>query len=57
MEVPSPQCGRAAEAIELFIRSASVLPRKPAVLVMDAAPDQSACEGRKVENLRKQADL
>lgn len=36
----SNECGRAATAVELFIRSASVLPKRPAVLLTDASPDQ-----------------
>ncbi|CAM9497882.1 unnamed protein product, partial [Laminaria digitata] len=43
MMVPDRACGPAAMSIELFIRSASVLPRHPAVLVMDATPDQDPC--------------
>lgn len=34
-------CERAAASVELFIRSSSVLPRRPAVLVMDAQADQA----------------
>lgn len=40
MEIANVPCAEAAAAIELFIRSATVLPRRPAVLVMDARPDQ-----------------
>lgn len=40
MMVASNQCGRAATGVELFIRSASVLPKRPAVLLTDASPDQ-----------------
>lgn len=40
MMLASNQCGRAATGVELFIRSASVLPKRPAVLLTDASPDQ-----------------
>lgn len=48
MEVSSSKCGSAASAIELFIRSATVLPRQPTVLVMDASPDTGPhfCDGK-----------
>lgn len=38
--VASLECGLAAKGVELFIRSASVLPKRPAVLLTDANPDQ-----------------
>lgn len=56
MEVSNAQCGRSAEAVEVFVRSASVLPRRPAVLVMDALPDQDMCGGEKLKNLLKSND-
>lgn len=40
MMLASNECGRAATGVELFIRSASVLPKRPAVLLTDASPDQ-----------------
>lgn len=40
MMLASNQCGRAATGVELFIRSASVLPKRPAVLLTDAYPHQ-----------------
>lgn len=40
MMVATNECGRAAAMIELFIRSASVLPKRPAVLLTDASPNQ-----------------
>lgn len=40
MMVAGNQCGRAATGVELFIRSASVLPKRPAVLLTDASPNQ-----------------
>eukprot|EP00752_Nemacystus_decipiens_P006893 g6191.t1 len=33
-------------AVELFVRSASVLPRRPAVLLTDASPDNKLCPAR-----------
>lgn len=39
LEIAGADCERAAGAVELFIRSSTVLPRRPAVLVMDAMPD------------------
>lgn len=44
---PLQTCDQPAGAIELFVRTASVLPRRPAVLVLNAAPDQDLCEGNK----------
>lgn len=38
--VTSNDCGRAATGVELFVRSASTLPKRPAVLLTDAFPDQ-----------------
>ncbi|CAM9238852.1 unnamed protein product, partial [Hapterophycus canaliculatus] len=40
MMVASNECGRASSMVELFIRSASVLPKRPAVLLTDASPNQ-----------------
>lgn len=40
MVATSYACGRAAAGVELFIRTASSLPRRPAVLLTDAFPDQ-----------------
>lgn len=44
LELTDYKCGPAAQAIELFVRSATVLPKRPAVLVMDAMPDQDMCD-------------
>lgn len=38
--VASHECGKAAAGIELFVRSATVLPKRPVVLLMDATPNQ-----------------
>lgn len=38
--VASNECGKAAAGIELFLRSATVLPKRPVVLLMDATPNQ-----------------
>lgn len=47
MMTPNRECGPAAASVELFLRQALVLPRRPAVLVMDATPDQDLCgDGR-----------
>ncbi|CAM9732485.1 unnamed protein product [Hapterophycus canaliculatus] len=54
MMVPGPS-GVAPPAVELFIRSASVLPRRPAVLLTDASPDNRGCLTR-AENLRLRND-
>ncbi|CAN0396711.1 unnamed protein product [Pylaiella littoralis] len=43
MVATSYACGRAAAGVELFIRTASSLPRRPAVLLTDAFPDQESC--------------
>lgn len=59
MMVAENQCGPAAEAVELFIRQAAVLPRRPAVLIMVASPDQDNCaEGQlgKVVNHNRKYD-
>lgn len=42
MEIAVAPCEKAAAAVELFIRSSLVLPRRPAVLLMDAQADQGA---------------
>eukprot|EP00903_Cladosiphon_okamuranus_P014125 g13127.t1 len=41
MEIATIPCKDAAAAVELFIRSSLVLPKRPAVLLMDAQADQS----------------
>lgn len=55
LEVPDRKCGSAAEAVELFVRSASVLPRRPAVLLMDASPDQNFCDNGHFPALAKRS--
>lgn len=42
MEIATLACEEAAAAVELFIRSSLVLPRRPAILVLDAQADQGA---------------
>lgn len=42
MEIATIPCEEAAAAVELFIRSSLVLPRRPAILVLDAQADQEA---------------
>lgn len=42
MEIATAHCEKAAGAVELFIRSSLVLPRRPAVLLMDAQADQDS---------------
>lgn len=42
MEIAAKSCEKASAAVELFIRSSLVLPRRPAVLLMDAQVDQGA---------------
>ncbi len=42
MEIAIATCDKAAAAVELFVRSSITLPRRPAVLIMDAQVDQSA---------------
>lgn len=51
--VASTQCGVSTSSIELFIRSATVLPRHPAVLVMDASPDQNYCNNGHLPRVNK----
>ncbi|CAM9338919.1 unnamed protein product, partial [Hapterophycus canaliculatus] len=52
MEMGGFTCDRAAAAVELFIRSSAVLPRRPAVLVMDAQADQATKAPLKMINNR-----
>eukprot|EP00903_Cladosiphon_okamuranus_P005594 g5566.t1 len=54
MMLASNQCGRAATGVELFIRSASVLPKRPAVLLTDASPDQDLCTNGHLRQIEKQ---
>lgn len=51
-EVADGACGRATEAIELFARSATVLPRQPAVLLLSASPNQNYCAAGRYELIR-----
>ncbi|CAM9369775.1 unnamed protein product [Laminaria digitata] len=56
LEVTDYACGPAAKAIELFVRSATVLPRRPAVLVMDAMPDQDMCDEHRFNIVNRRND-
>lgn len=53
MMVADNACGPAALAIEAFIRSATVLPRRPAVLILEATPDNSYCPPEKFARIVK----
>lgn len=52
MEMGGLSCESSATAVELFIRSSTVLPRRPAVLVMDAQGDQASKAPLKALNKR-----
>ncbi|CAM9376102.1 unnamed protein product [Scytosiphon promiscuus] len=54
MMVATNECGRAAAMVELFIRSASVLPKRPAVLLTDASPNQELCSNGHLRQIEKQ---
>ncbi|CBJ48305.1 conserved unknown protein [Ectocarpus siliculosus] len=54
--VASNECGKAAAGIELFVRSATVLPKRPVVLLMDATPNQDVCTNGHLRQIKKLDD-
>lgn len=43
MEVGGRDCEAGAAVVEVFVRSAMTLPRRPAVLILEATPNNDHC--------------